>query len=55
VQVNGEPVRSCLMLAVQAQGESVRTIEALAEPDGVLSRLQVAFHEAHALQCGFCK
>ena len=48
VQVDGEPVRSCLMLAVQARGRSVRTIEGLASP------LQEAFHEAHALQCGFC-
>jgi aerobic-type carbon monoxide dehydrogenase small subunit (CoxS/CutS family) len=48
VQVDGDPVRSCLMLAVQARGRSVRTIEALEHP------LQEAFHEAHALQCGFC-
>jgi aerobic-type carbon monoxide dehydrogenase small subunit (CoxS/CutS family) len=48
VQVDGEPVRSCLMLAVQARGRSVRTIEALEHP------LQQAFHETHALQCGFC-
>jgi 2-furoyl-CoA dehydrogenase 2Fe-2S iron sulfur subunit len=49
VQVDGEPVRSCLMLAVQARGRSVRTVEAL--PYGPL---QEAFHELHALQCGFC-
>jgi aerobic-type carbon monoxide dehydrogenase small subunit (CoxS/CutS family) len=48
VQVEGEPVRSCLMLAVQARGRSVRTIEGLDHP------LQRAFHETHALQCGFC-
>jgi aerobic-type carbon monoxide dehydrogenase small subunit (CoxS/CutS family) len=48
VQVDGEPVRSCLMLAVQARDRSVRTIEALDDP------LQRAFHEHHALQCGFC-
>jgi aerobic-type carbon monoxide dehydrogenase small subunit (CoxS/CutS family) len=48
VQVDGEPVRSCLMLAVQARGRDVRTIEGLDHP------LQTAFHEAHALQCGFC-
>jgi carbon-monoxide dehydrogenase small subunit len=53
VQVDGEPVRSCLMLAVQARGRSVRTIEALAG-DGALHPLQQAFHERHALQCGFC-
>jgi 2-furoyl-CoA dehydrogenase 2Fe-2S iron sulfur subunit len=53
VQVDGEPVRSCLMLAVQARGRSVRTIEALAGNDA-LHRLQQAFHETHALQCGFC-
>ena len=53
VQLDGEPVRSCLMLAVQARGRSLRTIEALAL-DGTLHPLQRAFHEAHALQCGFC-
>jgi aerobic-type carbon monoxide dehydrogenase small subunit (CoxS/CutS family) len=52
IQVDGEPVRSCLMLAVQARGRSLRTVEALAG-DG-LDPLQEAFHEAHALQCGFC-
>jgi aerobic-type carbon monoxide dehydrogenase small subunit (CoxS/CutS family) len=50
VQVEGEPVRSCLMLAAQADGRSVRTIEALGA-DHPLAR---AFHERHALQCGFC-
>jgi len=49
VQVDGEPVRSCLMLAVQADGCHVRTVEGL-EP----GRLQRSFHEHHALQCGFC-
>jgi aerobic-type carbon monoxide dehydrogenase small subunit (CoxS/CutS family) len=52
VQVDGEPMRSCLMFAVQIDGCSVRTVEALA--DGELHPLQRAFHEAHALQCGFC-
>jgi aerobic-type carbon monoxide dehydrogenase small subunit (CoxS/CutS family) len=52
VQVDGEPVRSCLMFAVQIDGHDVRTVEALA--DGELHPLQRAFHEAHALQCGFC-
>jgi aerobic-type carbon monoxide dehydrogenase small subunit (CoxS/CutS family) len=49
VQLDGEPVRSCLTLAVQADGKAVRTIEGL---DG--HPLQAAFHEHHALQCGFC-
>jgi aerobic-type carbon monoxide dehydrogenase small subunit (CoxS/CutS family) len=54
VQLDGEPVRSCLMLAVQADGRSVRTVEGLADEDGTLHPLQRAFHERHALQCGFC-
>lgn len=54
VQLDGEPVRSCLMLAVQADGRSVRTVEGLAGPDGELTALQRAFTEHHALQCGFC-
>ena len=49
VQLDGEPVRSCLTLAVQADGCDVRTIEGL-EP----GPLQASFHEHHALQCGFC-
>ena len=53
VQLDGEPIRSCLMLAVQADGRAVRTVEGLA-PAGELHPLQVAFHERHALQCGFC-
>jgi aerobic-type carbon monoxide dehydrogenase small subunit (CoxS/CutS family) len=53
VQLDGEPVRSCLMLAVQANGRSLTTIEGLAG-EGGLRPLQRAFHEAHALQCGFC-
>jgi carbon-monoxide dehydrogenase small subunit len=53
VQLDGEPVRSCLMLAVQARGRSLRTVEGLA-PDGEQHPLQRAFHERHALQCGFC-
>jgi len=53
VQLDGEPVRSCLMLAVQANGRSLRTVEGLSA-DGGLHPLQRAFHEAHALQCGFC-
>ena len=54
VQLNGEPVRSCLMLAVQVDGEDVRTVEGLAGDDGSLSPLQAAFREHHGLQCGFC-
>jgi aerobic-type carbon monoxide dehydrogenase small subunit (CoxS/CutS family) len=54
VQVDGEPVRACLMFAVQAAGRSVRTVEALAPDEHDLHPLQQAFHEEHALQCGFC-
>ncbi len=54
VQLDGEPVRSCLLFAVQAGGHSLRTVEALATADGELHPLQQAFHETHALQCGFC-
>ena len=55
VQLDGEPVRSCTMLAVQAQGRGVRTVEAMTEGLGDdLHPLQQAFHEHHALQCGFC-
>jgi carbon-monoxide dehydrogenase small subunit len=50
---NGEAVRSCLLLAVQADGASLMTVEGLAT-DGTLHPLQQAFHEQHALQCGFC-
>jgi aerobic-type carbon monoxide dehydrogenase small subunit (CoxS/CutS family) len=53
VQLDGEPVRSCLMLAVQANGRALRTVEGLAG-ESELHPLQRAFHEAHALQCGFC-
>ena len=53
VLLDGEPVRSCLMLAVQTNGRAIRTVEALAEY-GALHPLQQAFHERHALQCGFC-
>jgi aerobic-type carbon monoxide dehydrogenase small subunit (CoxS/CutS family) len=54
VQLDGAPVRSCLLFAVQAEGHAVRTVEALAAADGALHPLQQAFHELHALQCGFC-
>jgi aerobic-type carbon monoxide dehydrogenase small subunit (CoxS/CutS family) len=52
VQLDGEPVRSCLMLAVQANGRRLGTIEGLAAH--AEHPLQRAFHERHALQCGFC-
>ena len=54
VQVDGRAVRSCLMLAAQAEGCHVETVESLADPDGPLSALQDAFRSHHALQCGFC-
>ena len=54
VLVDGEPVRSCLMFAVQAEGCTVATVESLAAPDGTLDPLQQAFWESHGLQCGFC-
>ncbi len=54
VLVDGEAVRSCLMLAVQCDGSSVQTVEGLAGPDGEPSPLQRAFSTEHALQCGFC-
>jgi aerobic carbon-monoxide dehydrogenase small subunit len=54
VLFDGEPIRSCLMFAVQADGHSLETVEALAGPDGELSVLQRSFSEHHALQCGFC-
>ena len=53
VLVNGQPARSCLMFAVQAQGAEVRTVESLETQDG-LSTLQEEFRKHHALQCGFC-
>jgi len=54
VLVNGRSSRSCLMLAVQAHGHEIGTVEGLAAADGTLSPLQQAFWEMHALQCGFC-
>jgi aerobic carbon-monoxide dehydrogenase small subunit len=54
VLFDGQTVRSCLLLAVQADGHSVETVEGLAERDGTLSALQHAFTEHHGLQCGFC-
>ena len=51
---NGLSARSCLMLAVQANGHEITTVEGLSPADGSLSPLQEAFREKHALQCGFC-
>jgi carbon-monoxide dehydrogenase small subunit len=53
VRVNGEIVRACLMLAVQAQGASVQTIEGLSD-SGEVADLQAAFRDRNALQCGYC-
>ena len=54
VLVNGDSVKSCTLLAVQAEGAKVVTIEGLAKADGTLHPMQEAFREHHALQCGFC-
>jgi aerobic carbon-monoxide dehydrogenase small subunit len=54
VLLDGEPVRSCLMLAVQADGSSLTTVEGLAAESGELHPLQQAFADCHGLQCGFC-
>jgi len=54
VIVDGQAVRSCLMLAVQADGAGVTTVEGLAAPDGELHPVQQALRDEHALQCGFC-
>jgi aerobic carbon-monoxide dehydrogenase small subunit len=53
VSVDGEPVKSCMLLAVQADGTQITTVEGLA-PDGELTPLQRSFNEHHALQCGYC-
>jgi carbon-monoxide dehydrogenase small subunit len=54
ILLDGEPVRSCLMYAVQAAGHRITTVEGLASADGTLSVLQDSFCEMHALQCGYC-
>ena len=54
VLIDGTAVRSCLTLAVQAEGRDVKTVESLAGSDGKLNKLQQAFQNNHALQCGFC-
>jgi aerobic-type carbon monoxide dehydrogenase small subunit (CoxS/CutS family) len=52
--LDGEPVRTCLMLAVQVNGHELTTVESLAEANGDLHPIQQAFWENHGLQCGFC-
>jgi carbon-monoxide dehydrogenase small subunit len=54
VLVDGHPTRSCLMLAVQADGRTIETVEGLAPEGAPLSPLQAAFRKHHALQCGYC-
>ncbi len=54
ILLDGRPIRSCLMLAVQADGREITTIEGLAEPDEPLTPVQQAFADQHGLQCGFC-
>ncbi|MGA7910764.1 MAG: (2Fe-2S)-binding protein [Candidatus Dormiibacterota bacterium] len=53
VLIDGEPVKSCTVLAVQAEGRSITTVEGLME-GGALSPIQDGFHQEHGLQCGFC-
>lgn len=54
VLLDGEPVRACLLFAVQADGAAVTTVEGLAPTAGELDPLQTAFRDSHGLQCGFC-
>ena len=54
VLLDGESVKSCTVLALQADGRQVTTLEGLAGPDGSMSRVQRAFHQNHGLQCGYC-
>lgn len=54
VLVNGDAIKSCTLLAVQADGAQVTTIEGLAAADGAMHPVQEAFHRHHGLQCGFC-
>ena len=54
VLLDGESVKSCTLLAVQAEGREITTIEAMAGPEGELHPLQDAFRRNHALQCGYC-
>ena len=54
VSMNGKAVKSCSMLAMQAEGAEITTIEGVAKADGTLHPMQAAFKEHHGLQCGFC-
>lgn len=54
VLLDGDSVKSCTVLAVQADGATIDTVAGLAEPDGSLHPVQQAFHEHHGLQCGYC-
>ncbi|QNN52581.1 (2Fe-2S)-binding protein [Nocardioides mesophilus] len=54
VLVDGAPVRSCLLFAVSLEGAQVTTVEGCRSPEGGMGPVQQAFHECHALQCGFC-
>ena len=54
IHLNGEAVKSCTVLAVQADGQEVRTFEGMAAADGTLHPMQQAFMENHGLQCGYC-
>jgi carbon-monoxide dehydrogenase small subunit len=54
VLLDGKPARSCLTLAVQAEGAKIRTLEGLADPKGELHPVQQGFWEKHGMQCGFC-
>jgi len=54
IRLDGAPVRSCLIFAVQADGRAIATVEGLAPAPGRLSVLQQAFQDAHGLQCGYC-
>jgi carbon-monoxide dehydrogenase small subunit len=54
VEIDGQTVKSCTVLAVMADGTSITTVEGLTDTGGELSPVQAAFHDHHALQCGFC-
>ena len=54
ILLDDEPVRACLMLAVQANGRVLATVEGLASPNGALHPVQQAMHDHHGLQCGYC-
>lgn len=54
ILLDGHAVRSCLLLAIQADGHEVRTVESLSEPNGELGVIPAAFRDQHGLQCGFC-